>query len=433
MLDAVRRELEGRHFDEALEILRKVEEIERANPEVQLLIGDAQAGLEQKRRRELIARLEEQVTVASRLEELHGVSRAIQEAMAANPAEPALFRLSAQADRRIKEFEQRRLVEETFQRCRDLRPSEAMDLVRAARERLPDDEKLLSLERVITERLQQQSVEDRRGEYLSRAREALKEGQYQGAVHLLEACEAEGIANAEVLSLLEFARNEELESTTQNLKRSKLVRAQYLVNQGSYEEAIEFLNATLGQGEEPSLRLLLEQAASARETAHRQADSALAAAGRLLQAGKIADALQLLRVLPRDVLRAGRVQMAIAALENEQSRALFRMAGRAYGMLATDLPGGHRIMQRVAAASADSSPAAAVAAAFRGREQASADRAVAEAVQRSEALVRNRDFAAAETLVDETELLAELASPRQRDEWHNHTSRLNRKGLRGRV
>ena len=32
------------------------------------------------------------------------------------PAESALFRLSAQADRRIKEFENRRLVEETFQR-----------------------------------------------------------------------------------------------------------------------------------------------------------------------------------------------------------------------------------------------------------------------------------------------------------------------------
>ena len=433
MLEAVRRHLDGRRFDQAMELLHQVEEIAPADPEVQMLIGDAQAGQEQHRRRELIAQLEQQVAGASTLEQLQGASRGIQEALAAMPAESALFRLSAQADRRIKEFENRRLVEETYQRCRDLRPREAMEMVRAARQRLPDDEKLLSLERVINERLQQHGVDERRGEYLSRAREALKEGQYQDAVHILEACEAEGIANAETMSLLEFARTEEVENATQNLKRTKVVRAQYLVNQGAYEEAIEFLNSALAEGEEPSLRLLLDQATNARQTAQRQVESALAAAGKLVQAGKIGDALQLLKVLPQDALRTGRVQMAIAALEDELGRALYRMAGRAYGMLGSDLAAGHRTMQRVAAASAESSATAAVAVAFRTREQVSADRAVAEAAQKSEALVRSRDLAGAQKLVQDTELIAELASPQQRNEWTSHTSRLNKKGLRGRA
>jgi serine/threonine-protein kinase len=433
LLEAVRRHLDSRQYEPALELLRKVEEFAPADPEVQLLIGDAQAGLEQTRRRELINQLEHDVAVASTLQQLQSASQGIQEALAAMPAESALFRLSAQADRRLKELENRRLVEETFQRCRDLRPREAMDLVRAARERLPDDEKLLSLERLITQRLQQQSVEDRRCEYLSRAREALKEGKYTDAVHILEACEAEGIANAEALSLLEFARNEEKENTSQNLKRTKVVRAQYLVNEGAYQEAIDFLNAALAELEEPSLRLLLEQATSARQAVQRQVDSALAAAGKLVVTGKIDDALQLLRVLPRDVLRSGRVHVTIAALEDEQNRTLYRMAGRAYGLLGSDLGLGHRIMQRVAAASADSSPAAAVAVAFRTWEQASADRAVAEAVQKSEALVRSRDLPAAEALVNQTSLIAALASPRQKTEWLNHTNRLSKKGLRGRV
>jgi tetratricopeptide (TPR) repeat protein len=349
------------------------------------------------------------------------------------PAESALFRLSAQADRRIKEFENRRLVEETYQRCRDLRPREAMELVRAARERLPDEEKLLSLERVLKERLQQQSVEDRRCEYLSRAREALKEGHYTDVVHILESCEAEGIANAEVMSLLEFARNEESESTTQNLKRSKMARAQYLVNQGQFEEAIGFLTTALAESEDPALRLLLEQAASARDALHRQVDSALAAAGRLAQAGKIGDALQLLRALPQEVSGTTRVQMAIAALEDEQNGALFRMAGRAYGLLGRDIPAGHRMMQRVAAGAADSSAAGAVAMAFRGREQVSADRELALAAKRSDALVRSRDNASAEKLVQEIDLLAHLASPERRNEWAEHIARLSKKGLRTRV
>ena len=433
MMEAVRRHLDARQFEPALDLLRQVEEIAPADPEVQMLIGDAQVGYEQSRRRELIAQLEQQVALANTLEQLQSVSRAIQEALAAMPAESALFRLSAQADRRLKEFEQRRLVEETFQRCRDLRPREAMELVRAAREKLPDNEKLLSLEKMIKERLQQQSVDERRGEYLSRAREALQQGRHGDAVHILEACEAEGIATAEALNLLEFARNEEKESNTQNLKRSKLMRAQYLVNQGEYDDAIGFLNAALAEQEESSLRLLLDEATSARQAAQRQADAALASAGKLAHAGKIADALQLLRVLPRDVLRSARVQMALSSLDDELGKALFRMAGRAYGMLGTDLATSHRIMQRVAAGAADSTPASAIATAFRNREQTSADHAVNDAVQRSETLLRNRDVPGAERLVHETDLIAPMASPEGRTAWAEHTARLSRKGLRPRV
>ena len=432
LLDSVRRQLDSRQFAQALELLHKVEELAPLDPEVQLLIGDANAGLEQNQRRELIARLEEQVSLATTLEQLQSVARAIQEATVSMPAESALFRLSAQADRRLKELESRRLVEDTIQTCRNLRPREAMELVRRARERLPDDERLLSLEALLQERLQKQSVDERRGEYLARAREALKEGNSPDAVHLLEACEAEGIANAEAVTLLEFARNEEKESTTQNLKRNKLLRAQYLVNQGEYDEAIEFLEAELREGEDAALRMLLDQATNARLTAQRQSEAALASAGRLVQAGKIDDALQLLRTLPNEVARTMRIQMAIAALEEEQKLTLFRMTGRAYAALETDLAAGHKIMQRVAAASGDSSATAAVAVAFRTREQASADRALVDGTQKSESLLRNRDMAGAETLVHQIDSIAELASPEQKAEWKNHTSRLSRKGLLGR-
>jgi tetratricopeptide (TPR) repeat protein len=399
---------------------------------VQLLIGDANAGLEQNQRRELIARLEEQVSLATTLEQLQSVARAIQEATVSMPAESALFRLSAQIDRRLKEGENRRLVEDTIQNCRNLRPREAMELVRGARERLPDDERLLSLEALLQERLQKQSVDERRGEYLARAREALKAGNSKDAVHLLEACEAEGIANAEAMTLLEFARNEEKESTTQNLKRNKLLRAQYLVNQGEYEEAIEFLEAELREGEDVALRMLLDQSTNARQSVGRQSEAALTSAGRLVQAGKIDDALQRLRTLPNDVVRTMRIQIAIAALEEEQKLTLFRMTGRAYAALETDLATGHNIMQRVAAASYDSSATAAVAVAFRTREQCSADRALTAGVQKSESLLRNRDMAGVEILVHQIDTIAELASPEQKAEWKNHTSRLNRKGLLGR-
>ncbi len=216
--------------------------------------------------------------------------------------------------------------------------------------------------------------------------------------------------------LLEFARNEEKESTTQNLKRNKFMRAQYLVNQGEYDEAIAFLETALGEIEDPSLRLLLDQAANARQAVQRQVESALAAAGKLVQAGKDRRCLAAFaRASPRGAPFA-RVQMAMATLEDEQSRTLFRMAGRAYAALDSDLQASHGIMQRVGAASVESSATAAIVVAFRTREQASADRALAEATQKSETLVRNRDTAAAEALVHQTDLIAELASPQRRNQ-----------------
>jgi serine/threonine-protein kinase len=433
LLESVRRQLDSRQFEKALEYLHRVEELTPADPEVQLLIGDANAGVEQNRRRELISNLEQQVTLAANLEQLQNVVRAIQEAQAAMPAESALFRLSAQADRRMKEFANRRLVEETFQRCRDLRPREALEVVRSARERLPDDEKLMSLEALINERLQQHSVDERRNEYLSRAREALKEGKSKDAIHIIEACEAEGIANSEALSLLEFARAEENELNAQQLKRNRLTRAQQLVSDGDYDEAVQFLQDALAEADDTALRLLLEQAVTARHALQRQLDSALASAGRLVQAGKANDALELLRVLPRDVQRSSRVQMAIAAVEDERDLALFRMTGRAYGLLNSDLGAGHRIMQRVAAASVESSPTAAVALVFRTREQASADRVLVEAAQKSETLVRNKDLAGAESIVREADRIADLASPQRKSEWRTHTGKLSRKGFRNRV
>jgi hypothetical protein len=71
-----------------------------------------------------------------------------------------------------------------------------------------------------------------------------------------------------------------------------------------------------------------------------------------------------------------------------------------------------------------------VAEAFTTRQQASADRVLVEGAHRSETLVRSKNLAAAETLINQIDLIAEFASPRQKTEWQNHTTKLSKKGLR---
>jgi serine/threonine-protein kinase len=429
LLDTARRQLEAGQFENALDRLRKAEALTPTDPELQMLIGDAAAGAEQARRQRTIADLEERLEVASTLEQLRICAAAVEKAQAEMPAESALFRLSSTVDRRIREVENRRLVEETFQTCRDLRPREALEVVRRARQKLPGDERLQSLEKMLQEREQQQSVEQRRGEYLARARVALNETKFKDAVHILEACEAERLATPEVLSLLEMARTEAAEKERQETQRSNLDRAQALMDCGAYDEAIEFLDGALARTDDAVLRMLRERAVSARAAAGEKETGALASAARLAQAGKLEDALQMLRVLPADVLRSERVQTALATLEDERRVSLFRMAGRAYALVDHDVAAANRLMQRIMAASSEASTTGSLGKAFQVRAQTHADRGLAEAARKADGLLRAHDKAGAEEVLRHTMDLAELASARGKAEWESQLTRLGKKGL----
>ncbi len=74
----------------------------------------------------------------------------------------------------------------------------------------------MSLEALLAERFRQQSVEERRADYVARARESLEKKEFSDAVRVLEMCQTEGIATGEILSLLDFARSEEVESSARN-------------------------------------------------------------------------------------------------------------------------------------------------------------------------------------------------------------------------
>ena len=141
-------------------------------------------------------------------------------------------------------------MDETVQACRNVRPREALDLVRKARLKLPGDERLLSLEALLANRVKMQSVEERRADYLARAREALEASQYADAVRILETCQAEGLATGEILSLLDFARTEELEHRRQEQLRAKLAHAQALIGDSAYDEAVTFLEDSLQQADD---------------------------------------------------------------------------------------------------------------------------------------------------------------------------------------
>lgn len=417
LLASARGEIGSRRYNQAIELLNQVEQLDPTNPELPLLLGDAKSGLEQVRRREAITHLEEEVAKASSYEQLQQVAQSIQSAIAEMPTESALFRLNAQVERMVREHDNRRLVEDTVLACRDLRPREALELVRQTQLRVPGEERLLSLESLLVERLRQQSSEERRAEYLSRAREALAKQQFSNAVRILEFCEAEGLASGEIMSLLDFARNEEREHKRLDRLRNNLAHAQGLIADSFFEEAVAFLEEALRQNEDPALRMLLDQAAAGRDALHRQIAATLASAGNLLQTGKREEAIQLLQMQPPAVQRSAQVQATLAAIDEERQQAVFRTIGRAYAALDADLPAAEALMRQAQAAAADPAFCTTVAVSFHSRAQSFADSAVSEAVRSSRLLLRDRDKLGAEKLLVSASRSLPYASDGVKHEW----------------
>jgi tetratricopeptide (TPR) repeat protein len=419
LLDSARGEISSRNFDEAISLLKQVEEVDPTNPEPSLLMGDANSGLAQGLRREAVTRLEEQVAQATSYEQFQEAAKAIQEALVAMPSESALFRLNAQVERQIREHENRHLVEETMQACRNLRPREALELVRKARLRLPGEERLLSLEALLAERFRQQSVEERRGDFLDRAREALQSGQYAEAVRVLEMCETEGIATGEILSLLDFARSEEQEHRRQEQLRAKLDHAQSLMNDTAFDDAISYLEDALQQSDDTALHMLLDQASAGRESLRQQIEAGLASAVSLVQAGKQDEALEFLKMQPQGFQGSPRVQTALAALEEERTQALFRTLGRAYSGMESDFPAGEAVMRRTVAATAHSSLFGPMAEAFHARGRAYADRVTGDAIHNAKLLLRDHNREGAGQVLQTVLSLVDYASAEMKQDWQN--------------
>jgi serine/threonine-protein kinase len=419
LLEAARRELSLRRYKEAIEVLQKAAQADAANPEIPILLEDANFGLEQIKRKELIARLETEVLAAASLEDLERCAQSVQEALASLPTDTTLIRLNAQVDRQIGEQENRRFVEETIQACRDLRPKEALKLVQEARQRVPGEERLQGLEKLLADRVKRQTEEERREEIVSQAREALAGGKYADAVRILEGCQAEGIATDEILSLLEFARREEEEHRSQALTRSRVAQAQALIGESAYEEAIAFLESALKENDDKALRFVHEQALEGRASLLKQVEAELANAGKLAREGKQAEAIEYLEALPPALKRSERVQAAESALREERQGAIFRTIGRAYSVLETGLPAGEQTMRRAAAALGDSTLAGSVAETFQGRMRAFADRAVAGLTGKYKIMMDSGDRAGAAELATKVAGIVDYAGPEAKSAWES--------------
>jgi tRNA A-37 threonylcarbamoyl transferase component Bud32 len=419
LLESARKEISARHFTAAMEALAEVERVDPSNPELMTLQAAAKSGREQEQRRRILEQLQNEVSLASSIEELTRAAQLVDQALERMPTEPILMKFKGNLARKLREAGVRRRVDEVVLRCRTLMetaPEDALHLVRDELQQAPGNERLLSLQSSITAQISERSVEQSRADYLTRAHEALSSGRYLEASRLLESCQKEGIFSPEIAELMEFARQEADQHLKTNQLRGLLREAQELMTRGSYRAVVDLLTPVSQDPSAASLLFLLEDARNRLQSLQRDIDAALQAVEVLTSQEYYAEAVKLLESQPPPVLESEPVQNALRrwrAAQHSEAAAL-QAVGRAYGAL-DRLDGDIGVLQ--SGGNSDSSLLTRIVPVFTSRRKSVADLRLSSAIEQARAAIERGDRKQAATALKAATTFTEYASGILQSEW----------------
>ena len=419
LLDNARREIGARHFTAAMEALAEVERVDPSNPELMTLQAAAKSGREQEARRRILEQLQNEVSLASTIDELTRAAHLVDEALERMPTEPLLMKFKGNLARKLREAQIRRRVDEVVLRCRSLMetsPQEALQLVRDELQQVPGNERLLTLQSSIAGHISERSLELSRAEYLTRAHEALSGGRYLEALRLLESCQKEGIASPEISELMDFARQEADQHLKTSQLRGLLRQAQELMTHGSYAAVIDLLTPVANDPSAASLLFLLEDARGRVQAQQRDIDAALRTVAALTDQESYAEAVEFLESQPPSVVGAESVQLSLkrwrAAKEGEQ--AALQAVGKAYATLDRlesgpgTLPG---------PSTSESALLARIVPVFTSRRKSAADRQLASALAQAQIAIEGGDRKQAAVTLKSAKAFVDYAASYLQEEW----------------
>jgi serine/threonine-protein kinase len=391
LLDSARSEMGSRHFTAAMKLLSDVEQIDPSNPELISLLKQAKSGQEQEQRRRVVEQLQNEISVATTHEQLTTAAARVNIALERMPNEPSLLKFKGQLVRQIRDFEARREVDDTVQRCRALletAPHEALQLVRDKLREFPGNERLLVLQSSVEEQIENIKLQESREHFLAQAHEAINQRQYRQAVRLLETCQADGIFSGEIAELLEFARHEADQQQRESLVETTFAEAQGLLAKGAYVAAIRLLEPVVQKTSDVSMRALLDKARSQEQALQQKIGNVLSTAQELVQGALYEEAVTFLQSQPDSVSQAPPVQEEVRKLRatRDNEEALLQLVGNAYGALDNlDGAGGWATLEAGLQSNPESPLLNRVRETFQKRMRVTADEALSAALQRARA------------------------------------------------
>ncbi len=337
LLESAKNDVAARKFDSALESLHEIERIDPANVEFVSLLKSAKGGKEQAERRLLLEQLQRDLDLANGYEQLSDVGKAIQALYDKFPNDPSVLKLKASADRQLRDVEARRTIEETVQQCRTLlytSPEESLRIARARLREMPENDRLKGLEAGIQQHMAELENDKGKSEALSRAQQALSEGDYRRAAEVLESCRGASYWSPEMQELLDFAHTESTRHKTDERTEQSMAKAEQFVSAGDYDAALNLLQA-FTDSPDPALKRLLERTRQKKADTEQEIAKALADAKELGETQQFEEAVALLESQPARIVRSPAVQDAIddARRRGEQMHEHLKSLARAYSSL----------------------------------------------------------------------------------------------------
>jgi len=342
LMDEAQAALNQRQYSTAVRLLREAVAKDPLNQQLAAMLSSAVARDQQEQRRNTLDEVANEVSQAVSFEQLKAAQDRINEAIKKIGADPVLLRLQAQVVKQLRQFETKRLVEDTVRDARsvlDASPKQALEIVESVLERLPTNEHLLALRAEISDRLVRSERQAQQSKFLEQAHRAVAESRFSDAVAVLESCDP-SLQSKEIAELLEFARSEARSDEHRKFVASSLTRGQQMIRDGRYQEATVFLQPMLSEDDNSGVQTLLKQAESLQSAVQEKANAAARQAASLLQVEAWEQALASLQSLPPDIQLHPAIQAAMQQAREGMAREFQHIAllAESYALLASGKP-----------------------------------------------------------------------------------------------
>ena len=323
LLGRARHELSSRHYTAAIDILREVGKIDPAQAEMESMLQAAVSGQEQERRRKLLEQIQAEIENAVVAEDFDRATNLAERAVQQLPNETSLQQLMTRVALQAKKHRERQLIATTVARAQELflqSPAEALLIVQKALQELPGEERLLTLEDSLRQRLKAAEIEEVRGRYLREAQDAMGRSQFDRAVEILESYQLEFNDTAGVSDLLELARNELAQQQRRARIANAVAKARALMAEEQFDEAIRLIEPAAAETSDPALSRLLDEAREQRAESERKAGAFLTRVARLRERGQLDEAIEALQAYPASAIAGSQANALLNEIRSEQAR-----------------------------------------------------------------------------------------------------------------
>ncbi|MGB7191510.1 MAG: PEGA domain-containing protein, partial [Acidobacteriaceae bacterium] len=422
LLGNAKQELSSRHFTAAIDILHEVGKIDPSLPELETLLHTASAGQEQERRRKLLEQVQAQIESCLLADDYDRATDLVNRAVEQLPTEASLLQLKTRVASQSRQFRIKQLVDSTAAQAQEIfsrSPSEALQLVQRALEEAPGQERLLTLESSLRQRLRALETEEVRGRYLREAQTSIDRGQFDAAIKTLESYQLEFTDAEGVTQLLEFARKELAQQQRRARVGACAEKARTLMQAERMDEAIALLDPLCTETGDASLARLLAEARQQQAESARRLELLTDRVTKLRKQRHFDEAIGLLQNHPA-AGEGAPLHSLLVELRAEQSRsqAVANAVTAANAALEkADFHGGLESLQSVRRAYGESDELTRAIADFEAKRTTAANQAVQKSVDAARAALLKSEPAAAMNELRSSAELVDFAGAALQADW----------------